>query len=1402
MMKRSVVSYSKAVLNQSSIRNFEMCKMLRNDKFAKNGEAMASHAVFTVPSNIFTSSPNQTCFYPDDKISAQDKVRIMMFQLFARVGEDALTKPEGDEDEEEEEEAPHEEVSLNAPAKPKIVYRDNGYLALKDEDQLAFNEMELHEQEEYVQKNGYTILDDEEAYDNDWQEYLENLESFNEIVGKKGFFHVVLEYLSCKENPSKTFAYRFWILQEEGAKGNISKLFARRIASTTNDKKKKYQRKKKQERTYYEQWKNITNNGKFAEYVGNSLYCNHKHFDINKAKKTILWKKENPVQPEHVFNVGQWEQIIHGIDESGNSVSHLPSLYPNMDADPDCFNYTNYFDQHCHIFRPKEKFRNNMILLSSQDLKEGIFMEKHRPDIWAKTILPMIQAHNTELLKPKPVPSGPSRNLPMSIADHDAFKKSVIKPRKDSHLVGLSESFKNPNNGIFDYADSGKLLLPGESNSFFFQRALAHEFLLPYFTNLLKYARSCAERKTARIKVMRRALAYAEPIFASGDSNVGDGLRGIINTPERLKRNFKFSQLFVKFENLRNDLGFQDNFMAWFLDGAQKYLYLSYLGPYFYKLYMNVACAYMLIKDKTHVSQSGDPGTGKSELLDQLTQTKCPGVCKVESNASAMAHFFGDDICFHIKVRNEPDGYRDGGAAVKGNLNAQRATELEKTARSEQEGIKSISEFDAQLNRYVKRDIHVYLSAVIVENTNQDTKKREAARNDRDNLSHIPKCTLTHNTVADMKSAQSNQDTNRQFECSVFKNTLHYLDHELGKVSAMTDFDGGLTEANFAAFDDVLEYLQNHIDANPRSVERCRNTCRAQVFYDAIIILFHHEPPKKKLQFYIGQERVCSSLNKHLQERYNEDCTNFQYEHNCKLYRDLQTSLLHSKQDLSETREEVNCVIDLVNGLVYSKDMTVIDEDTKKPRLILEDQTLTRKWIFKKLWNKTSKYKVGDRCRIHTPGSETANYASTVSHYECLVDNKGMDPSKDSEHWKLIDKQVESLLGKYYQQEIEYVGDKAVEMWLDIDRLLYCTVDIAVRTFALMRVEFAPQSRDKINHEIVKLGQTRLMNLDSRPWKMFLPLRDDIRELQHEDIDLNYILIDSERNLKLKLVENLKQKSGQGIVVYTSDTVLNHAIDSLCKEKLASNYYPKFKNNEYPHIVDEQWQLPFQKENLINMRNNKLKERKEKPEKRPVMIRKRAGQTINVYMLVSFIDDYLHDLNGKESNDRYLSLLRKYKYYSPKEEKKKILISEGWGGKVKKKKKNGELYDSSEFLPSISSYITIEGSPNKLQVFREKNVVTKSSHLIHGRKRKKVSARRDRVDVHFDDYAMKLRLRQLDDYEGEDKDLDEEGKKKFFKSYLAAYSKREMKKELNKVQEAILPYDYPDEFAQQMVDER
>lgn len=1389
-MASNRVSYGYAFTGVSK-NNYESSNLLNNNDFAKEGLSVKAHVVFSVNKHTFTNSPTELAWYPPVNKLPQTCGKIIMWELFSRVGYDMLTNPEPDKGADATE--PNEEEEIHPrPEVPKVVYRSGDGLRSNENHMAGFNNMLPEQQQAFVDQQQYVVVDNVAEYNNQMADYQTALADYETLSTKKGRNYVLIEYFKGKTNPDNVGGYRIWILQEEGAKGNLNTKFAERIASVNNakatGKRKRYAQTIEQK--YASLWKNINSNQTFAKTIGNTLYNNSSHFNITQACTKTLVDKENPVYPEHVFSVGQWNQLVNGtdgsIDENGQPIrmNMLPCFYEKCDIDSERFIWQNYFNDNLTKFQPKEEFRDSMILLNARDLVEEHFMSKHRLDAYIKYVLPMMRTTLGSTLKPKASkPIASVSNLNPVVSARKAFESKPIIPSKEPQFEGQSFECIDPSANTEVMGVKGKMLYPGQSNSFYYQRALAHQFIKPFFDKMMKVAKTRLERKIARVKSMEKALEYIAPIFNGvGNCNIGNGLRGIINTQERLKKQ-NFSSIFIEMPNLHEDLHFQDNFMCWVLNGAEFYMYLSTLQCDSYRLLINAGCAYLLIRDKTHNSQTGDPGTGKSELYHVITMCKCPGVCEEEANASALSHFFGKDRHFCIKIRNEPDPMRDGGAAIKGNAAAMRLTEIEKSIRSEQEGWKSISQFDTVQSKYVELKIHVWLSMVIMENSNHCLSKRSKARNDRDHKEHIAKTIRQFKTVAYMKSSQGNQSSDRARDTQMFIHKNHWIDQELAKVCAMMDIDGGLQDVNFAIFDDVQDYLQGELDLNTRSIERCRNNCRTQIQYNVINILFHHRPYKKTLQFYIGDERVCSALNKKMGELEvfvddDETTSMYKFEHDCVLYRSNDFKL-HSRDSDTEERTPVNCVIDLINNRIFSKDPDNIDEVTGEPGLVAEEQLLKRLWVHKKSWRSGKNYKQGDICRLHIQGKDSG-YASYYKIYQCLQDNKNKKPTANSIYWKLTSKKKESCLGKYFQQEIKYRGEEATEQWMDINRLMYCDVGTAIRTMALMRSEFVAASQDKIHSQIVQRGLKKLRTIDANAaWKSFYPLRDLARPESMDDVDTNYICIGAENMVKLELTEQLKKKLTVGLIVNTSDIVLESTINNLSKNTTANVYYNSF-GNQYPSIDDNgAWKLPYETGQLNgtrNLRNHELKARNLPYKTNPVIMKKKFGSSIKLYILVSWLDDCQHDTHQEE--DRFLGVLSKYKYFAKEPEKTTILVGHPWTGKVTYKDREQNVREKDWCDPSISKSITIEGGPRHEKVFKEKNVVDPISQKIQGKKKIHGRPTIHTIDVHYDDYAMKLRLQELHEYDESEHDS--------IDPFCEAYSVRYLKDELNTSQPPIL----------------
>ena len=225
-----VVSYGKAVITPLSSTNWEISNYLDNNEFAKNGLRVSNHVVATIDSNTFTNSTSHIAFYPRNNHQPCDFVKIALWQLLAFSGLDLLTEQtlskETNDDDSDLQNGPTGETTISDVEEPKIVYQAfvNGRYRGRLDD---FNNMTLENQTRFINNNHYTIVSRED-YNSQIAAYDRALTEVTSTVGQN---YVLLEYLRGKKDPSTTTAFRIWILQEVGAKGDINKTIANRIAS-------------------------------------------------------------------------------------------------------------------------------------------------------------------------------------------------------------------------------------------------------------------------------------------------------------------------------------------------------------------------------------------------------------------------------------------------------------------------------------------------------------------------------------------------------------------------------------------------------------------------------------------------------------------------------------------------------------------------------------------------------------------------------------------------------------------------------------------------------------------------------------------------------------------------------------------------------------------------------------------------------------------------------------------------------------------------------------------------------------------------------------------------------------------------------------------------------------------
>jgi hypothetical protein len=1039
-LRRDVVSYGIAP-TQYGKRNLESSQLLDdvNQHFAKVGIPIEEHLVFSVPATTFTTSTMQPMYHPpSNKYGSAPMIDLCncLWQLFGRVGHKAMLAnfPQKSEDDDGDGDGDGDihmhplDSEIGDCAPPLCFEQDGRYVHLHDNllFHTNFNRWSLERQKQVLEENPSIRVVSLQEYNNEMASYHHSNDSESNNTFGKGRFYVLLEFFEGATNPDVCSGYRIWILKEKGAIGSLSALMGDIIANA-GEKPKSANRDWKTK--YSAQWRKIYNNNELAKAAGLSLYLNQNQFtgDLNAVP---LKHENNPVHPTSVFSCGPWLNVVYGSEE--NPMSYLPTLFPNLDVDEERFKYTNYFDKELLKFKPAEKFRSSMYLCSLRDLEEDNFMEKYRLDIYKKYILDIMRSTLGVINKPKPIkkPAFPRHSLPVALSANKAWQSFDICPTKEHYLVGQDIDFQRPRSQD-DGADKDIVFEPGEGDYFFFLRALAKQHISVETTNAMNVSKTFIEKRNVRIEAWKKCLQFVKPLFTGGgNANVSNGLRGIINADKELRRQ-RFSNIFLNVENINSSLHFQDLFMVKVLNGAEHYLFLSTLQCELYAMLLNTGCAYMLICDKTHLDLEGPAGTGKSQLLWELRRMKCDGVCVLDTNGSLFSNMFGKHKSFEIALRHEPDPMKNGGKIAKGNLQAMQKMELEKSLLSEQQGRKTLSVFDKDLNKYKQQVIDIILSCVVVQCQNNATDKYANPIRNRFLAKHVPRRERVDRTVAYMQSASGEMNIEHIAEQKIFLDTFHLIDANLGKLCAMMDLPCALTEPNFEILTDVFDYLKSHsttkIELHSRAMNRCRNNARTQIQYDSLQILFYHRPNEKTLNFYVGDVRITNE-KKFVQKKYcqvcyqqynasvdcceNVDCEKFEditselgtlklllpttemlsqeytdatnvtlnHQQFCILFRQPDGTLgyedTHEENGKIMNNPHVNIRIDLIENAIYS-----VEQDGSE---LLEPQPLKRKWEYVDLYDESQEYEQGDVVRFHYQG-EISNYSSFYEKYEYLL---------------------------------------------------------------------------------------------------------------------------------------------------------------------------------------------------------------------------------------------------------------------------------------------------------------------------------------------------------------------------------------------------------------------------------
>lgn len=1397
--KDEVVPYG-TVPTSYGIRHLEPGNVLshKHQKFAREAIPIDQHLVLTVPSNVFATSTNSAGYFPVesmDKNTSDKDIARRLWALFGRVAYEALQSNyhKKNDDEEDDDDVQFND-DLQETVAPPLCYETEGKYAHRHGNPLFanFDRMTLQEQEEVIDENDFEVVSISEYQERmlEWQ----NRTNPSQFEGK-GEMHVVIEFLRGKVDHSYCTAYRLWILKEKGAVGNLNEIMGNVIASADTKPK---DAPRDYLHSYSNIWRKIGNQKELAQAAGLTLYKNISHFNQKNIGKVPLTDPRSSMHPTNIFSVGSWRSIIHGTEDRPKNV--LPQLF-DRDTDVERFKEGNYFADDMVHFRMKN-FRNSMYYCLKQDLAEDVFLEKFRLDLYIDTILPMLLEKNKQVrhkcLKPEPF----EQEKAYTAGSNDSrFNRFEIVPSDNYQIEGQGFAPSRKRDREETMADQDFVFIPGECDQFLYLRRASDDLM----ATLRKEANKVSDQESLRklrLKALKRLVNHMDSLFAgTGNENVSLGLRGILKTQKTLMDS-GFSSIFMRINPSSPKIQFQDNLITWLLQGFEFNLYISHLQCELYWLLINVGCAYSLTRNKTNINFTGPHGTGKSMLLDRLAEIKCPGVCTLVTTSSLKSDLFGGHKTFEIILRNEPKQTSNG--KIKNDVMCSQSLEIEKSMLSEQSGSAQVTVFNKNKSRYEKQISKVILSCVVVQCQNYSVKENAQALQDRFTDKHIFKCERAGKSVHYMQQAQKNRSAAETKKTTLFQNQCRWLDAEFGKMNAMSDMVGGLSEPNMDIFTDVRDFMAKKPAyaksfASSRAMNRCANLAKTQIQYDSLMILLFASPTGKSLQFFIEQngehERFPESTPKgsnvpcmkELREMYDdsEQC-NTRTIYKCEMFK---TQERISCRQIPGC-EVVNCKIDLIHNRIYS-----IDEDDNETF----EADLKRKWEYNDAWRPDRQYKQGDRVLFHYQGKE-ANYASYIEKYtyklptnkfwvrkydnqysvvsdedEVMVegvdnfkeysffavdlklklrtekllrliekdgltdslcknfleeldlpgcDVNDMTPremtdeinkllSKGDKHLKIFNQiwQIEKIEDRYqipesflgkYKDECLGVGvkERQIEMWRDLDLLQYCTVDIAIRTFAMMRDEFLPAHVDKIRTAIAHHAKQRLKGLsEDDPYKLCMPKTDlHTSNLTSHDVICEYVHLGKQFELTFALRESLVKLLNKGVDATLPDMMVKEILDSLLTELVEK----KFGDLRNPIVIIEDpdngdsWNIWSDDNRPVPWQRNH--EHKKKSVRVPVL---KVNKNRDLYIHIAWVSDLLHTFEKQNGivKDAYLQDLSSYRYPSTIDESKRVLTASPWVGEVLTHKNK----KTTTQLPSISSYIDIKSKKNFMKSTKRLN---------------------------------------------------------------------------------------------------
>ena len=660
MSRQNRISYGYAPPNCAE-KGYSPKKILDRNKLASAENPLAYQNLIqvTVPSNIFGKGLSNYFEVQKNRtasVNNGDSMNLRLFQLAVRVAF-------------ESKELYDRGLSKQDKTEPKIVgYRgqlaEKNFFVNENSSLLTtLNAMLPAQVEAWAAAQNYQIID-EAAYVAAWEQFAAQPEG-------DGGVYVFLETIPKSyddEELKHAAAYRLWILLEKGCSININDQFQSVITPSED-------RKKKVPIAHHDQYRRITNNGKFCQHVSNLMYRDE--FAMRVAPEIKLTNENgNPICPTNVFDPKVYfDHVTHHKVDNNTRQNVIPLLFPGNEPDTEGFRFENYVV--AGDFVVHEKIRPFMIEMTTEDLTTETFMKKYKPDVWLFYILTK-QVHSI-------LNDYCNSSNRQSIRNNDYLVDSTSQMLEQFKISTNNRDYALNGHALPTvWADSkgnnddrdGKCWEEGVHDVMRLRTETYHQEV-PKYNDEMSSATTSEERHKIFFNFFKKSATAFGRVMVP-EAVVDPATHALINYPHVLKNEHNYS---TKIEPAwtfeANTMGFFDVFLQKLSAGLEFFRFVSTHHFTIILLTLTSGCSRSLIQEKTHSVIQGPGCAGKSNALNNCANLKCPGTVQNLTQQSTLA---GTDIdCFNTIVQEHEQDADAAGHNSKHMDNKQmKATDMRK----------------------------------------------------------------------------------------------------------------------------------------------------------------------------------------------------------------------------------------------------------------------------------------------------------------------------------------------------------------------------------------------------------------------------------------------------------------------------------------------------------------------------------------------------------------------------------------------------------------------------------------------------------------------------------------------------------------------------------------------------